>query len=96
MEEICITKLFLLFLFFFGEIFQQEIVKIDIKGFGEVNAIKNGEIFTVDLGELGKFDFKGSIDPISLEGSAGIDDLKSFPGYKLFTKIDLKEIGLKN
>ena len=88
-------KIILLFLFFFGEILSQEIVKIDIKGFGEVNVIKNGEVFTVDLGELGKFDFKGSIDPISLEGSAGIDDLKSFPGYKLFTKIDLKEIGLK-
>ena len=66
--------------------------KITIPVIGEVPFVKKGDLYTLDLGKLGKFGFEGSIDPLSLSATVGIDDLKAFPGASAMALLGLQDI----
>lgn len=66
--------------------------KIKVPVFGEIPFVQKGDLYSLDLGKLGKFSFKGSIDPLSLSTSVGIDDLKMFPGATVMSVLGLQDI----
>lgn len=68
---------------------------ISIPGFGEIPVKKTGNKFKVNLKKYGTFDFSGSIEPLSLETSAKIEQLVNMPGYNVMSKMGLKQIKLK-
>jgi hypothetical protein len=68
---------------------------IKIPGFGDLPFVKTGDNYQIKLKNYGTFDFKGSINPLELEASAAIDDLKNIPGYKVMNNMGLQDIFLK-
>ena len=72
---------------------------INIKGFGEMSATKNNDnSYDLDFGKYGRFNAKGTIDPLSLTIKTTLDNLKQFPGHKLYKKLGLQNsvINIKN
>ncbi|MCK5538749.1 MAG: hypothetical protein KAI79_18130, partial [Bacteroidales bacterium] len=85
-------KLFTLLMFIAVTAFAQNKKKINIKGFGELTATQKGDVYTIDIADYGPFDFKGSINPISLKADITISDLKKVPGYKVLNNLGLQDI----
>ena len=69
--------------------------KINIPGFGELPFVKSDDSYQLTLKKYGTYNFKGSINPLELETSANIDQLKSFPGFKVMSNLGLQDIHLK-
>jgi hypothetical protein len=84
-----------LLLFITSIAFSQNTKKININGFGELNAVQNGEVYSIKIADYGTFDFKGSISPISLETEVSIEQLEEFPGYDILSNLGLQDISLK-
>ncbi len=68
---------------------------VSIAGLGSIPYVKNENNFTLDLKEYGKFDFTGTIQPLSLSTEASIDQLTKFPGYEFMEKLGLDSIKLE-
>jgi hypothetical protein len=66
--------------------------KLSIPGFGEIPFIKKNNLYSLNFGKLGKFNFEGSVKPLSLNASLGMNDLKAFPGAKVMGALGLKDI----
>ncbi len=67
--------------------------KVSIKGFGEISATKiENNTFNLDFGKYGKFLAKGTLDPIAMEIETTLENIREFPGYKLYEKLDLQKI----
>jgi hypothetical protein len=67
--------------------------KVNIQGFGEISATKRADNkYDLDFNKYGKFIATGTIDPIALQIETTLEDLREFPGYKLYEKLDLQEI----
>ncbi|SDR95155.1 Ricin-type beta-trefoil lectin domain-containing protein [Polaribacter sp. KT25b] len=66
--------------------------KLSIPGFGDIPLTKDGNLYSLNFGKLGKFGFAGSVDPLSLTASIGMDDLKTFPGAKAMGALGLRDI----
>jgi hypothetical protein len=69
--------------------------KIKVPVFGEIPFVQEGDMYSLNLGKMGKFGFSGTIDPLSLSTSVGMDDLKLFPGSKALAVLGLQEIELR-
>jgi hypothetical protein len=68
---------------------------ISITGLGEIPYIKNENKFSLELKDYGKFDFTGTIQPLSLSTEVSIDQLTKFPGYKTMSNLSLDSILLE-
>ena len=68
---------------------------ISLVGFGEIPYVKNSNDFTVTFKEYGSFDFMGTVQPLSLETTVRIDQLKKIPGYKILKELELVDATLK-
>jgi len=70
--------------------------KINVKGFGEISATKiEQNVYNLDFAKYGKFRAKGTIDPIAIEIQTTLENLREFPGYKLYEKLDLQNIFIR-
>ena len=69
---------------------------VNIIGFGPVKytEIASGT-YEIDFEEYGIFTATGSISPLNARVETTIDNLRSFPGYKLYENLDLKEIAIE-
>lgn len=67
---------------------------LNLAGFGKIPFTKNGQTYSASLGKLGKFSFSGTIRPLSLSTSVGLDDLKAIPGTKILNAIGVEDIEL--
>ena len=61
----------------------------------QVPYVKNSNNFTVTFKKYGSFNFTGTIQPLSLETTVTIDELKKIPGYKVLKNLELIEADLK-
>jgi hypothetical protein len=86
------TKLLLLSVLVTMNVFAQD--KLSIPGFGDLPVQKNGDKYAIDFGKLGKFNFSGTINPLSLSTAIEMDDLKFFPGAKVLAALGLQDIEL--
>ncbi|PWE00488.1 hypothetical protein [Marinilabilia rubra] len=69
--------------------------KVNIKGFGEISATKKADNqYELDLNKYGNFIATGTLDPLAVKIETTIENLREFPGYKLYEKLDLQEIEL--
>lgn len=78
-----------LFLLSTGFIYSQN---INIKGFGELPVIKQGDNYLIKLGNLGEFAFQGNLETPELQTNVTIDQLSNFPGIKVLSQIGLTNI----
>lgn len=67
---------------------------INIKGFGEIPVVKDGDNYKITLGNFGEFSFQGSLVPLELNSAVTIDQLNKLPGFKVLSKLGLKDVGL--
>jgi hypothetical protein len=74
----------------FNTAFAQD--KLSIPGFGDIPFAKKGNLYSLNFGKLGEFSFSGSVNPLSLNASVGMDDLKAFPGAKVMGALGLQDI----
>jgi hypothetical protein len=65
---------------------------ISIPGLGTLPVTKLGEKYAVNLGKMGSFDFTGTLSPLELKVQASIDQLKSFPGYKIYKNMGIQDV----
>lgn len=65
---------------------------LSVQNIGTFSYSKTGDLFRVDLAELGSFDFKGSIEPLELETTLSDEQLKNFPGYDVIKALELKQL----
>lgn len=81
-------------LFFFLAISLSAVAQntLNIPGFGNIPFIKTGDLYALDFGKLGKFNFSGTINPLSLSTNVEMDDLKTFPGAKVMAILGLQDI----
>ena len=75
------------------QLFAQQ--KINIPGIGEIPVAKVGDSYQLQLNKIGTYDFKGTLEPLALEASANIDQLKNVPGFKVMDNMGLQDIFLK-
>lgn len=68
---------------------------ISVAGFGEISYVENANGYKVNIGDLGAFDFTGTIQPLNLETKVTSEQLKQFPGYQLVEELELEEMSLK-
>jgi tellurite resistance-related uncharacterized protein len=83
-------KFTILFFLLSTSIFAQT---VNLPIFGKVNLPQpvNGE-YSIGLGSWGKFSFTGTVNPLSLSTSVGMDDLKMIPGAKIMQAFGLQDI----
>lgn len=66
---------------------------VNIKGFGDISATKISENkYDLDFGKYGIFRATGSLDPLGINIKTTREELREFPGYKLYEKMDLQEV----
>lgn len=65
---------------------------INIPGFGNIPFTQQGDLYSLDFGKMGKFSFSGTVKPLSLSATVGMDDLKAFPGAKVMSALGLQDI----
>ncbi len=69
--------------------------KLSVPGFGELPLAKDGDTYSLNFGKFGKFNFSGTVNPLSLSTIVEMDDLKAFPGVKVLSMLGLQEIEFK-
>jgi hypothetical protein len=74
--------------------FSQTSKTINIKGFGELNTIQNGDIYNINVGDYGTFEFQGTIEPINLKSEVTVEQLNKMPGYIVLKNLGLIDINL--
>ncbi len=88
-------KVLILLLFISVTVFS-ETKNISIKGFGEISVTKvNDNNYDVDFGKYGKFRAAGFLNPLKLVIQTTKEDLREFPGYALYDKMDLQEVKIE-
>jgi hypothetical protein len=65
---------------------------LSIPGFGSIPLVQEGDLYSLNFGKLGKFEFSGTIKPLSLTATVGMDELKAFPGAKVISALGLEDI----
>lgn len=89
------VKILIGLLFISVSVFSQT-KNINIKGFGEISATKlNDNNYDLDFGKYGKFRAEGFLNPLQLVIQTTKENLREFPGYALYDKMDLQEIEIE-
>ncbi len=68
---------------------------INLPGFGNLPYIKNKGKFSITFDKIGKLDFKGTLNPVSLETEVKMEQLKNIKGYKIISKLSLEDLKIK-
>jgi hypothetical protein len=63
---------------------------IKLKGFGEIPISKVGNNYLANFGKHGSFILSGKLNPLNLEATVSVEQLRNLPGFKVFSNIGLQ------
>lgn len=88
-------KALLLLVFITFSVYAQDNQKFNVDGFGELSAVQNGDMYSIQIADYGTFDFQGTINPVSLKGEVTIEQLEKIPGYDILNNLGLQDISFE-
>jgi len=84
----------LVFIFFVAIFTANAQNSIDLKGFGKIPYVKNGNTYNLTIKEYGTFNFTGTIQPLSLEAKVTTEELKNSKSYTVFKSLEVVDLKL--
>lgn len=68
---------------------------LSVAGFGELAYQKTANGYSVQLADLGTFDFVGTLQPLDLQAKVTTTQLQNFAGYQMIEALELEQMTLK-
>lgn len=86
---------FIIILLFFSISTAYSQMSFDLKGYGKIPYQKDADKYVVTFKDYGSFDFKGTVEPLNLESTITIEEMRNIPGYEVLKNLEVEEVSMK-